>query len=396
MVDRAIQSECDLTSSGSFATFGTMSLRTLSVAAVLGLIIGFVPTTGAGAQQTVPSQTVPPQTVPLQTLRLPFPDGDVLVVADETYHGDVKHPTNGHIAFDFAVPHPSGGFIEDVDILAIGSGEVQIHCVHESGSAVLEQRLDGYDGPALYVHIDINNVPTRFSTTHWEPVEQGDFLGQLYPEGIVGRVGQPCEQHSTGPHLHLDLPEPDMVLDGVVYNEAAPNDGARVFSTNRIGGQETVYCDGRVATIIGSAGNDVLQGTPGPDVIAARQGNDRIFGNEGDDVICGGKGHDTIIGGQGFDILFGAEGNDVLFSSDGSGVGVRSDARGARMFGGAGNDDLYGSDRWDRMQGGDGTDRLYGFEGRDWLRGGNGDDLVFGGGAVDDLRGGPGANHVEQ
>lgn len=358
-----------------------MSFRTLTIAAVFGLLVAVLPTTGVGAQQT---------------LRLPFSEGAVVVVADEFYENGVEHPTNGHLAFDFVVPGPNGGYIEDAEILAIGSGLVQLFCVHESGSAVLEHRLDGYDEPALYVHLDIDTVPARFTEDHWEPVAQGDLLGRLFTEKIFGIIGQPCEQHSTGPHLHLDLPEANMVLDGVVYNEAFPNIGDVVRSTNRIGGQAPVFCDGLEATIIGSAGDDVLVGTSGPDVIAARQGNDRILGLEGDDVICAGKGNDTVVGGPGFDILFGAQGNDVLFSADGAGPEARIDDRGARMFGGAGNDDLYGSDRWDRMQGGDGSDRLFGFEGRDWMRGGNGADLVIGGGAVDDLRGGPGVDEVQQ
>jgi hypothetical protein len=41
---------------------------------------------------------------------------------------------------------------------------------------------------------------------------------------------------------------------------------------------------GRMATIIGSGGDDRLNGTPGPDLIVGRSGNDELRGLEGRDV----------------------------------------------------------------------------------------------------------------
>src|SRR4051794_31252055 len=60
-------------------------------------------------------------------------------------------------------------------------------------------------------------------------------------------------------------------------------------------------CEGLVATLLGTAGPDVLIGTSGPDVIVALEGDDRISGREGDDVVCGGEGADVISGGSGSD-----------------------------------------------------------------------------------------------
>lgn len=64
------------------------------------------------------------------------------------------------------------------------------------------------------------------------------------------------------------------------------------------------------------------------------------------------------------------------------------------MFGGAGDDVLVGSDRWDRMQGGSGDDYFRGFEGRDWIRGGANLDVIDGGAGVDDLHGGNGSDRI--
>lgn len=156
----------------------------------------------------------------------------------------------------------------------------------------------------------------------------------------------------------------------------------------------SAFCGGLEATIIGTSGDDSLTGTAGVDVIAGLQGDDIIDGLGGDDVICGGQGNDTVYGGDGFDIIFGAQGNDTLHAAKGASSPTRADSRGARMFGGAGNDTMYGSSRWDRMQGGLGRDVLFGFEGRDWIRGGGDADQLFGGGNIDDLHGGNGNDQI--
>lgn len=157
-----------------------------------------------------------------------------------------------------------------------------------------------------------------------------------------------------------------------------------------------IFCDGRLATIVGTADADELIGTPGPDVIAGLQGDDYIYGGGGDDVICGGKGDDLLLGGLDFDIIFGAQGDDEIYAAGVDEViilpGALDDVRGARIFAGAGDDIVYGSTRWDRMQGGLGNDALWGFAGNDWIRGGPGADEVIGHAGKDDLHGGSGSD----
>lgn len=163
-----------------------------------------------------------------------------------------------------------------------------------------------------------------------------------------------------------------------------------------IGAQDTVrQCSGIDATLVGTPGDDHLIGTDGPDVISGLQGNDIIFGLEGDDIICGGYGDDIIVGGNGFDILFGAQGNDTLYAATGTGGNLSTDVRGARMFGGKGDDTIWGSERWDRMQGGPGADTLLGLAGRDWIRGGTGNDRVDGGLGIDDIRTASGNDQID-
>ncbi|CAG0992925.1 hypothetical protein GPROT1_03181, partial [Gammaproteobacteria bacterium] len=68
-------------------------------------------------------------------------------------------------------------------------------------------------------------------------------------------------------------------------------------------------CFGLPATVIGTDGNDVLNGSPRDDVIVGLGGNDVINGLGGNDVICGGDGNDILAGGAGNDRLDAGAGN---------------------------------------------------------------------------------------
>ena len=111
-----------------------------------------------------------------------------------------------------------------------------------------------------------------------------------------------------------------------------------LFPTAAVGSE---LCRGRQVTIIGTAGDDTIDGTPRADVISGLDGTDTIRGGGGDDVICGGKAGDQ---------LFGDEGNDFL----------RGHQHGDHLFGGEGRDILLGGRREDRIDGGLGDDRIDG------------------------------------
>lgn len=71
-------------------------------------------------------------------------------------------------------------------------------------------------------------------------------------------------------------------------------------------------CVGKHATIIGTAGADVLVGTAKQDVVSLGAGDDVFKGKAGNDIVCGGDGNDAVTGGAGNDKLIGDAGNDVL------------------------------------------------------------------------------------
>ena len=102
-------------------------------------------------------------------------------------------------------------------------------------------------------------------------------------------------------------------------------------------------------------------------------GADRLFGGLGDDQLFGAAGQDTLSGGEGDDDLRGDAGNDALLGGYGD----------DRLEGGAGSDSLFG---------GPGDDVLIGQEARataGFLNGSAGNDVLQSVGA-DSLHGGSG------
>jgi uncharacterized delta-60 repeat protein len=106
-------------------------------------------------------------------------------------------------------------------------------------------------------------------------------------------------------------------------------------------------CAGRRATIVGTAGRDVLRGTRRADVIVGLGGNDVIRAAQGNDIVCGGKGDDRLLGGPGADRLDGEQGRDALSGGTGN----------DRLSGGPGQDRLTGGPQRDRCVGGGARDR---------------------------------------
>jgi hypothetical protein len=105
-------------------------------------------------------------------------------------------------------------------------------------------------------------------------------------------------------------------------------------------------CNGLVASIFGTEGDDVRMGTDGDDIIAGLGGNDVLYGLGGNDTICGDSGDDVLLGGDGDDKLFGNSGRDILLD----------EADNDRLFGQGDNDYLNGGAGDDFLSGGSGSD----------------------------------------
>jgi uncharacterized repeat protein (TIGR01451 family) len=110
-------------------------------------------------------------------------------------------------------------------------------------------------------------------------------------------------------------------------------------------------------TIVGTAGNDVLQGTSRSDVIVSFTGDDQVFANGGNDLVCTDGGIDFVDGGSGKDIVIGGGGPDRLFGSDGGDVLKGKNGR-DKLLGGQGDDLLNGGKKRDKCKGGPGRNTL--------------------------------------
>jgi hypothetical protein len=178
-----------------------------------------------------------------------------------------------------------------------------------------------------------------------------------------------------------------------------------------LGTPPTEACMGATATIVGTAGDDVLTGTSGRDVIVGLEGDDEIDGLGGNDVICGGDGNDSISGGKGNDYIYGEKGYDVILGNQGTdkinaGKGndvVRGGLGRDRIKGGAGDDEITGNTGRDTIRGGLGNDyitgdayddKLYGNDHHDEIYGGTGNDVIYGGSGNDTLYGNGGADEL--
>lgn len=107
-----------------------------------------------------------------------------------------------------------------------------------------------------------------------------------------------------------------------------------------------------LATVVGTAGNDVIWARPG-DVIVALAGDDTIYTNlAGNAVVCADEGADYV-------------GNSSLFATSGGSFGVRGGDGRDRLTGGTGNDNLFGGPGDDVLDGRAGFDTLNGAAGTD-------------------------------
>jgi VCBS repeat-containing protein len=72
--------------------------------------------------------------------------------------------------------------------------------------------------------------------------------------------------------------------------------------------------------ILGTVGDNILNGTATANVMYGLDGDDELFGNAGADTLFGGNGDDNLEGGDGNDILSGGAGRDDLTGDAGADI----------------------------------------------------------------------------
>jgi Ca2+-binding RTX toxin-like protein len=98
-------------------------------------------------------------------------------------------------------------------------------------------------------------------------------------------------------------------------------------------------------TVVGTGGDDTLEGGNGKDLIFGKGGNDYIGGGNGADQLHGDNGDNAVVGGN--DVIDAGNGDDALYGEGGS----------DSLSGGNDNDILVGGAGNDILAGGDGIDQ---------------------------------------
>ncbi|MBC7783356.1 MAG: peptidylprolyl isomerase [Burkholderiales bacterium] len=109
-------------------------------------------------------------------------------------------------------------------------------------------------------------------------------------------------------------------------------------------------------------------------------GNDNLIGSEGADVINAGAGRDTVSCRGGNDRVAGGDDADTISG------GIGKD----RLFGQLGNDSINGDGSPDIVSGDEGNDTVIGGSSNDTLYGGSGNDILNGLNGADSINGGAG------
>jgi hypothetical protein len=200
--------------------------------------------------------------------------------------------------------------------------------------------INGFSGAAAEHELGHNIGAVQLSAPHssgaWHCYEENDEMcyndgGSYFLAGGALVVNCP-----TQPFTQFDCNQDDYYSVQPAagsYLASHWNVSASVFLT----GLST--CDGQLASIEGTLGDDEIEGTDGPDTIVALAGNDEIRGRGGDDRICAGAGQDEVRGNQENDRLFGEQGDDEL-------------------RGNPGDDHLDGGPDRDKCRGGPGTNTI--------------------------------------
>jgi Ca2+-binding RTX toxin-like protein len=157
-------------------------------------------------------------------------------------------------------------------------------------------------------------------------------------------------------------------LTGGLDQDTLVGDDATGFADRLVGNEGN-------DSILGGGGNDSIEGGLGSDRIAAGEGNDTVDAGPANDQIDGGPGNDLLYGGLGSEQnvtegattylgIDGGEGDDTIYAYAADGT-RESEAIADNIYGGPGNDLIYGDDGADSIVAGLGSDTVYGLWGSD-------------------------------
>jgi len=270
----------------------------------------------------------------------------------------------------------SSSWLAQASWIATGSGDiisfdVRINTKYRWSNGAAPGRYDigTVVGHEVGHGLGLNHAPAsselmyfQISQANVKPLGSGDRSGirALYPAAVSNPVsnGFTC----NGQTVTVDLNT----------GRGAATNGRDVILGTR--GDDEINGFGGNDVICGGLGVDKIYGGGGNDVILGGGGSDRIWGGSGADEIHGGSGADKIYGGPSADTIYGNGGQDSIWGDDGNDV-IQGNWESDKIWGGTGNDVIRGAGGKDKLYGQQGNDSLFGGLNTDYLNGGSGTDV---------------------
>ncbi|MDA1090850.1 MAG: FecR domain-containing protein, partial [Proteobacteria bacterium] len=270
----------------------------------------------------------------------------------------------------------------DLDLTQAGDQLTGVTTGDEDTTFLLDISAELTD-PTETLSVTISGVPAGATlsagTSVEDPNNPGTYIWTI--TNIVNADGTITTASELLNGLSLTPPDDsneDFALTVTATSTTAAGDSQSTTGTldiNMVGVADAPTLDVSVSSgIPGGISSEPAAADPTPDNSSGHQvigtdGDDYIDGYNREEFIDGGAGNDHIRGGGGADVIVGGEGNDYV-------------------EGGEGADDIFGGTGDDTLKGGKGSDEVYGGEGNDYIEGGEGADILSGGAGDDFIDGG--------
>ncbi|MES2605939.1 MAG: calcium-binding protein, partial [Pseudomonadota bacterium] len=305
---------------------------------------------------------------------------------DSLYGGagnDIMHGNYGTDFLEGGAGHDTlaGGW--GVDTMHGGAGD-DVYFVTDVGDVVIESDDNPYTGGLDVVVVDllsytldanVENARITYSSSEGTASLTGNSLDNIiyaseYANNINGAAGNDWVNYSGNANI----------TGGVTIN-LSTDQGFKGSLTDTLSNIENATGTSFNDSLIGDAGNNILEGLNGDDSYTGGAGNDEIIeitgALGGDDFIDGGGDYDSLV----FDTNGGVADITVNLNvtvPQETGAGLDTILNIENLYGGKGNDHFIGTAGNNWLDGGAGNDTLNGGTGADTLVGGEGSDrFVF-------------------
>jgi Ca2+-binding RTX toxin-like protein len=300
-----------------------------------------------------------------------------------------------------------------VDATLVGGIGNDLYYIDSATDVVVENPDEGFDHLVAYGFsvnlLDIQNIESAVAEGDGLSLQGSDIANQLKVIGEDSTIRGGAGDDKI-----------DLLGSGLVYGDGGNDTIAGAYSIELVyggAGDDVVTLKGRESgrpdprSLYGGAGDDSLTsqsqagifGGTGNDTLNAAdvsKGKSTLFGGAGDDIIfgarighfVGGAGDDTYYycgpdivekAGGGYDVVISDRDIRVLKGVELEELRLRKNADTGRIFGGSGDEKIFGSDGMNFLFGGQGDDTIQAGGGRagaiDYIFGGVGADLLFGG-----------------